>query len=112
MKTKSLFPCAVAALLVFAGSCAQAAVDQADAKNMLNESGCLNCHDETKTKVASSYKKIAASYKGKPGAVATITKHLTEPSQVELGGEMVDHAQVETDDPAKVKNLVNWILSR
>jgi cytochrome c len=112
MKTKTLFSCVVATLFVFVGSGAHAAVDQASAKQLLNQSGCLGCHHETKTKVASSYKKIAASYKGKPGAVAAITKHITEPSQVELGGEVMDHAQVETDDPAQVKNLVNWILSR
>jgi len=102
---------AVLVMSVFVATGAQAAVDQAGAKKLLNESGCLNCHDETKTKVARSYKKIAADFKGKPGAEAAITKHLTESSTVKLGGEAVDHPQVEAE-PAQVKNLVKWILSR
>lgn len=112
MKMKSLVTCTFVALFALTVPAAQAAVDQAGAKKLLNESGCLACHDETKTKVARSYKKIAAAYKGNSKAEAAITKHLTQPSQVSMGGEMMDHAQIETDDPAKVKNLVKWILSR
>jgi len=111
MKTKVLLSSAVLIASVFVTTGAQAAVDEAGAKNLLNENGCLNCHDVTKTKTARSYKKIAAECKGKAGAEAAITKHLTQPSTVKLGEDMVDHPQVEAD-PAQVKNLVKWILSR
>lgn len=111
MKTKALLLSAILMVSVFVASGAQAAVDEAGAKDLLNENGCLNCHDVTKTKTARSYKKIAADRKGKPGAEAAIIKHLTQPSTVKLGGEMVDHPQVE-GEPAQVKNLVKWILSR
>ncbi len=98
-------------LSAFTATGAHAAVDQVGAKNLLNENGCLNCHDETKTKVARSYKKIAADLKAKPGAEATVTKHLTQPSTVKVGEDIVDHPQVDADS-AQVKNLVKWILSR
>jgi len=111
MKSRVLLSSAVFIFSSFVAIGAQAAVDEVGAKNLLNENGCLNCHDVTKTKTARSYKKIAADFKGKPGAEAAITKHLTQPSTVKLGEEMVDHPQVETD-PAQVKNLVKWILSR
>lgn len=111
MKTKVLLTSAVLMVSAFVTTGAQAAVDDAGAKKLLNENGCLNCHDVTKTKTARSYKKIAADLKGKAGAEAAITKHLTQPSTVKLGEGMVDHPQVEAD-PVQVKNLVKWILSR
>ncbi|MDH2917530.1 MAG: cytochrome C [Gallionella sp.] len=111
MKTKVLLSSAVFMISAFVAIGAQAAVDEAGAKNLLNENGCLNCHDVTKTKVARSYKKIAAERKGKSGAEAAITKHLTQPNMVKVGEDMVDHPQIEAD-PAQVKNLVKWILSR
>jgi len=111
MKTKFLLSSAVLLVSVFVATGAQAAVDDASAKNLLNENGCLNCHDVSKTKTARSYKKIAAERKGKVDAEAAIIKHLTQPSTVKIGEDMVDHPQVEAD-PAQVKNLVKWILSR
>lgn len=111
MKTKFLLSSAVLLISAFVVAGAQAAVDDVGAKNLLNENGCLNCHDVTKTKTARSYKKIAAELKGKAGAEAAVTKHLTQPSTVKLGEDMIDHPQVEAE-PAQVKNLVKWILSR
>jgi cytochrome c551/c552 len=111
MRTKVFLSSAVLMISVVVAAGAQAAVDDEGAKNLLNENGCLNCHDVSKTKIARSYKKIAAERKGKPGAEAAIIKHLTQPSTVKVGADMVDHPQVEADAP-QVKNLVNWILSR
>jgi len=111
MKTKVLLASAAFVISAFAATGAQAGVDEAGAKTMLNENGCLNCHDVTKTKTARSYKKIAAERKGKPGAEAALIKHLTQPSTVKIGEDMVDHPQVEADS-AQVTNLVKWILSR
>ncbi len=111
MKTKVLISSAVFMISAFFATGAQASVDDADAKSLLNENGCLNCHDVTKTKTARSYKKIAAERKGKADAEAAIIKHLTQPSTVKLGEDMIDHPQVEAD-PAQVKNLAKWILSR
>ncbi|MDZ4202148.1 MAG: cytochrome C [Gallionella sp.] len=111
MKSKGLLSFAVLLVSAFVAAGANAAADDASVKNLLNENGCLNCHDVTKTKTARSYKKIAADFKGKAGAEAAITKHLTQSSTVKLGGDMIDHPQVEAD-PAQVKNLVKWILSR
>ncbi|MBA4381217.1 MAG: class I cytochrome c [Sideroxydans sp.] len=88
------------------------AVDAADAQELLEKSKCLKCHDVEKTKKGKAYKKIAADYKSNPNAVAAITKHVTEPSQVKIEGEMVDHGVVKTRDKARIQNLVEWILSR
>lgn len=88
------------------------AVDEAAALALLKDSKCLKCHSVDKKKDGPSYMKISAKYKDKPDAVAKLTKHVTEPSKVEIDGVKEDHGSVKTRDPAKVSNLVQWILSR
>ena len=88
------------------------AVDDAAAQTLLKDSKCLKCHSIDKKKDGPSYGEIAAKYKDKPDAVAKLTKHVTEPSKVEVDGVKEDHGGVKTRDPAKIGNLVQWILSR
>lgn len=103
----------LAGVLLFAWTGAvMAGVDADAAEALLKESKCLKCHSVDKKKDGPSYKEIAAKYKGKPDAAAKLTKHATEPSKVEIDGVKEDHGAVKTRDPDKVKNLVEWILSR
>lgn len=95
-----------------AAGTAVAAVDEEDATKLLKDSKCTKCHDVVKTKKGKAYQKVAAEQKGKPDALAKLTKHITEPHQVEVEGEKVDHGVVKTRDDARIKNLVEWILSR
>jgi cytochrome c len=109
LNSKYLLISAALALIVAAPA---HAVDDAGAQALLKDSKCLKCHSVDKKKDGPSYKEIAAKYKGKPDAVAKLTKHVTEPSKVEIDGVKEDHGSVKTRDPAKVSNLVQWILSR
>ena len=68
--------------------------------DLAKSSGCLNCHDAATKKVGPAFKDIAAKYKGKADAEATLTAKLT-------GGK--DHPQVKAS-PDDVKSLVKWIL--
>ena len=106
--------CIASTLLAFGGLIASPAraADAVDAQALLESSKCLKCHDVEKTKKGKPYKKIAAEYKGKPNAIAELTKHVTEPNQVKVEGEMVDHGIAKTRDKARIQNLVEWILSR
>lgn len=101
-----------AMLLVFASGAAKAEVDADAAQALLKDSKCLKCHSVDKKKDGPSYKEIATKYKDKPDAVAKLTKHVTQPSKVEIDGVKEDHGSVKTRDPAKVSNVVQWILSR
>lgn len=112
MNKKTLSLLAASLLALTNMGIAQAAIDDADAKKLLKDSKCLKCHDVEKTKKGKPYKKIAAEFKDKPNAVAEITKHVTEPSQVEVEGEKVDHGIAKTRDAARINNLVEWILAR
>jgi cytochrome c len=102
----------VFSLLGFTWAGSAQAADDADAMKLLEDSKCLKCHSVDKKKDGPSYKETAAKYKGKPEAEAKLTKHVTVPSKVKIDGEEEDHGAVKTRDEAKIKNLVQWILSR
>ena len=104
--------CFISTALLLMAAVPAHAVDEAAALALLKDSKCLKCHSVDKKKDGPSYKEIAVKYKDKPEAVAKLTKHVTEPSKVEVDGVKEDHGSVKTRDPAKVSNLVQWILSR
>ena len=87
------------------------AADEAAAMKLLEDSKCLKCHSVDKKKDGPPYREVAAKYKGKPEALAKLSKHVSEPEQVEIDGVEEDHGSVKTRDAAKIKNLVEWILS-
>lgn len=107
--TAGLLSCAV---LLLATPAAHAAVDAAAAQAFAKDNECFKCHTLEKTKKGPSYKKIAAKYKGKADAEATLFKHLTTGPKVKLeDGTEEDHKIIESKDEAEAKNLVRWILS-
>jgi len=83
-------------------SIAVAAAGAANAQEALAKSnGCLNCHAVDTKKLGPAFKDVAAKYKGKGGAEATLVAKVS-------GGK--DHPAVKAggDD---VKSLVKWVLS-
>ena len=87
------------------------AFDEEAVKALTKTNDCTKCHAADKDKVGPSYKKIAAKYKGKADAEATVTKVLTtgvKPS----GGTEGDHKVINTKDAKEIKNLVQWILAQ
>ncbi len=100
----------VAVLALFAAPVM--AVDESAATDLIKDSRCTKCHAVTIERVGPPFRDTAAKYKGKPDAVAVLTKHVTVPSEVEIDGEKKAHGLVESIDPTQIKNLVEWILSR
>lgn len=79
-----------------------AAVGVANAQEALaKSSGCLNCHAVDSKKIGPAYKDVAAKYKGKADAEATLVAKLS-------AGK--DHPAVKTS-PEDTKKLVKWVLS-
>jgi cytochrome c len=104
-----------ATLLVWAGAASVASaagVDEEAALALARKDGCLKCHSTTRDKEGPSYKKVAAKFKGKADAEQELTKFLTSPSKIKVDGKEETHKQLEGADPAAVKNLVGWILTR
>ncbi len=78
------------------------AANVANAQEALaKSSGCLNCHAVDSKKVGPAFKEVAAKYKGKGDAEATLVAKLT-------GGKEHPAVKAGGDD---VKSLVKWVLS-
>ncbi len=88
------------------------AVDEAAAEALARKSGCFKCHAIDKKKDGPPYKEIAGKYKGKADAEQKLTTHVTTAPKVKIDGKEEEHEQLKSKDPADVKNVVQWILSR
>jgi cytochrome c len=80
-----------------------AAAGSANAQEALaKSSGCLNCHAADTKKIGPAFKDVAAKYKGKADAEATLIANLSAAK---------GHPEVKAkgDD---LKSLVKWVLSR
>ena len=93
MKAKLTAVVAVAGLMLAGAAFAQ--------EDLAKSAGCMTCHATDTKKVGPSFKDIAAKYKGKPDAEATITKAIVE-------GKGHPASKAKPDDVAK---LVKWVLS-
>lgn len=104
--------CAVALGLLFALPAAQA-FDVDAAQALAKKNNCFKCHSVDKKKDGPAFKETATKLKGKPDAVATLTKHLTTAVKVKLpDGSEEEHKVIKARDAAEVKNLVEWILAQ
>jgi cytochrome c len=78
------------------------ATGAANAQEALAKSaGCLNCHAVDTKKMGPAFKDVAAKYKGKADAEATLTAKLSK-------GEGHPAVKASADD---TKSLVKWVLS-
>jgi cytochrome c len=92
---------------------AHAAADAAQAEASIKANKCNKCHDAVKEKTGPSFKKTAASFKGKADGEATIVKFLTTGPKVKnADGSEEEHKIIKAKDEAEVKNLAQWILSQ
>jgi cytochrome c len=87
---------AAASLLAFGG----AALAQ-DGAALAKSSGCMNCHSVDAKKMGPSFKDIAAKYKGKADAEATLT--------AKLAGKK-GHPEVKAEG-ADLTAIVKWVLA-
>jgi cytochrome c len=87
--------------------------DDADTEALLRKNGCFKCHAVDKTKKGPAYKKVAAKYKGKADGEEHIIKQITTGPKVKLeDGTEEEHKIIETKDPATLKSVAQWILTR
>jgi cytochrome c len=88
--------------MTLAASIILAAAGAASAQEALaKSSGCLNCHAVDTKKIGPAFKDVAAKYKGKADAEATLV--------AKVGGGK-GHPAVKAG-PDDVKSLVKWVLS-
>ena len=89
-------------VMTLAASVILAASGAASAQEALaKSSGCLNCHAVDTKKMGPAFKDVAAKYKGKADAEATLTAKVS-------GGKGHPAVKASPDD---VTSLVKWVLS-
>jgi cytochrome c len=100
------------AATVFSGA-SFAAVNADAAAALAKKSGCLKCHATDKDKSASSFKKIAAKWKGKADAETKLMDSLTKAPKVKMmDGTEEQHKIIDTKDVSEIKNLIGWVLAQ
>ena len=88
-----------------------AALDIIAAQNLSRQSGCLKCHSIYQKKAGPAWKDVATKYHGEPEASKRLYKHLTTGRKAKFDdGHEEPHPVVKTSDPARINNLVEWIL--
>lgn len=98
--------------LALAYAAPSSALDAAAAEKLMRKSKCMTCHAIDKKKDGPPLQEIAKKWKGKPDTMVKLTKHVTTPGKVKIDGKEEDHENLKTDDPAEVKNVLEWILSQ
>ena len=91
---------------------ASAAADEEAARALARQNNCFKCHGIDKKKDGPAWRDVAAKYKGKPDAEATLTHHITSGEKAKFAdGHEEDHKIVKAGSSDEIKNLVDWILS-
>ena len=91
---------------------AAAAVDVIAAQTLVRQSGCLECHSVYQKKIGPAWKDVAVKYHGEPDARQRLYRHVTTGRKAKFDdGHEEDHPIVKTSDPARIDNLVLWILA-
>ena len=89
-------------MMVALATAAFAVAGTASAQEALaKSSGCLNCHSIDTKKMGPSFKDVAAKYKGKADAEATLATKISTAK---------GHPEVKAS-PDDVKALVKWVLA-
>jgi cytochrome c len=106
---------ALASAALFAALAAPAVSQAADAtaaQALARKENCLKCHSVDKAKEGPAFKTIAAKYKGKADAEATVTKQLTSGPKVKFADGHEEEHKVIKASAGDTKNLVQWILAQ
>jgi len=104
----------VAALLLSLAPLAALAADPdpVSAESLAKQSNCFKCHLIDRKKESTPWREIAAKYRGQPDAEEKLIHHITSGEKVKFDdGHEEKHKIVKSNDPAQIKNLVDWILS-
>jgi cytochrome c len=99
-------------LLLVAGAGDADALDVLAAQHLARQSACVSCHGVHQKKDGPAWKDVAIKYHGEPAAAERLIRHVTTGRKARLDdGSERDHPIVKTSDPARIRNLVDWILA-
>ena len=89
-----------------------APVDAKAAETLARQSQCFKCHAVDKKMQGPAWKDVGAKYLGSVGAEERLYRHVTTGRKAKFSdGHEEAHPIVKSNDPDRIGNLVNWILS-
>lgn len=88
------------------------ALDVIAAQTLTRQSGCIACHSVYQKKIGPAWKDVARKYHSETAAAKRLYLHLTTGRKAKFDdGHVESHPIVKTTDPARINNLVDWILA-
>jgi len=106
---------AVATFAIAGFSTSALALNVEDAKDLVEQNNCKQCHGIKKDADGPSFLKTAEKYRGKANAEEEVIKHVTSGKKIKLpNGSQEDHKIVKTMPPkdmAQIRNLAQYVLS-
>jgi len=89
-------------MVILAAASALSVAGAASAQeDLAKKDGCMNCHDVSAKKVGPAFKEVAAKYKGKADAEATLVAKLKDGK---------GHPATKASE-ADLKGIVKWVLA-
>ena len=99
-------------MLMLGVTTAHAALDDAQALDLLKKSGCTGCHAIDKKVLGPSFKDIAAKRKGEADAVAALEKGVRGGSKGAFGPmPMPPIPAAKISDP-DLRELLQWVMTK
>jgi len=91
---------------------ANAAADDAKAKDLLKTGGCSACHALDKKVVGPAFKDIAAKHKGEAGAADAMAKSVRAGSKGVYGPVPMPAVAAAKIGDADLHDLLEWVLAK
>ena len=98
-------------LIVLAGLTAPAVADQ-DLEALLQEAGCVACHQVAQPMVGPSYESVAERYRDQDGAADDVFTRMREGSQGVWGEAPMPPVTEDMLSDEQMRTVIDWILSR
>ncbi len=107
---KFLFTLAAAGAMALASAAANAALDDAQALELMKKGGCSSCHSVDKKVIGPAYHEVAAKHHGENGAAAQLENTVRHGSKGTYGAMPMPPISKLSD--AELDDLVKWILTK
>ncbi|QTQ34428.1 c-type cytochrome [Aromatoleum petrolei] len=86
-------------------------MDAAAAQTFARQNSCFKCHAIDKRKDGPAYREVAAKYREKEDAQASLLHHLTSGRQVKFPDGHEESHKILTAPREDIENLIEWLLS-
>jgi cytochrome c551/c552 len=100
------------AVLALGANAASAALDDAQAQNLMKAGGCSACHSVDQKLIGPAYKDVAQKHKGEPDAVAKLEKSVRTGSKDVYGKIPMPPTPAAKFSDADLHALLEWVMTK